>query len=193
MTAQGKFADKPAPRRDVVAGDHVYYQHPTHKFTHGEVVGVGKDGFTCKHGSGENHGVTWDGMLGFKLKKQRTFTLVDRGEEGALCTDEDGKAVYLRNDGGEPIRKSFEDAQALPAAPPPPGPDLQVLALELSRAHMETATMLVSAMDRMTGAVLAQTQRIDQLIALHVAALNSVGGDHAQADPFHQGNQAAAG
>lgn len=192
MKAQGKIKDAPAERRDVVHGDQVYYQHPVHKMTHGEVTSVGVDGFRVKHASGEEHGVLWAGMLGHKLRKERKFTLVDRGEDGAVCHDEDGEQVFLRNGGDEPMKKSFE-AQAQLIAPAAPAVDLQVLALELARSHMETATMLVSAMDRMTAAVLAQSQRIDQLIALQVAALNSVGGDHAQADSFHQGNQAAAG
>lgn len=171
----GKFADKPAARRDVVPGDAVYYQHPKHGMVHGEVSAVGKDGFRARHtrdGGGED-AVLWSQMLGHKLRKQRRFTVVDRGEDGAICKDEEGNTVFLGGEQPEPMQKSLTPVAG-------PGEDFRTLALELARSQMETATMLVSAMDRMTQAVYAQSTRLDQLIALQVAALNS-GEPHAGA------------
>ncbi len=195
---QGQFAAGPSAIRDVVNGDHVYYQHPQHGLSSGEVSGQpGRNGFHVRHAERGVEPVRYEQMLGHKLRRARKFTVVDRGEDGSICHDEDGNRVFLRNV-GEPAPGAERFAKAHPAvevAMTPPGEDFRTLALELGRTSLETATMLVSAMDRMTAATIAQTARIDALIALQVAALNNFPGEpHDQAhDPLYQEHHPAGG
>lgn len=180
-------AMKPAGggRPDVVQGDHVYYHHPEHGIQTGEVAAVGADGFQAHHkrGAGGVDAVPWARFQGHKLRKQRKFVVVDRGEDGAICEDEGGQRVFLRGQSvdGERFGKAHPAADALQSAPADgPTPltaqeQLHTIALELGRAQLETAHMLVLAMDRMTSTVAAQNARLDQLIALQVAVLNTPG------------------
>jgi hypothetical protein len=191
---EGRLTGRDAPQRDVVPGDHVFYHHPQLGSQTGQVYAVGKDGFRARTADGGNHEVGWSGFLGHKLRRQRKFTLVDRGEDGALCTDEDGKPVFLRNGGAEAERlsKAMPGDSFMAIPPPPPALDFHLLGLELGRAQLETAALTVAALDRLTSAVRDQTGRIDQLIALQVAALNSPLEPHDYPDhPLHQEHQAA--
>lgn len=197
MSAREGTMAAPLGRRDIVSGDHVYFQHPKHGVMSGEVTGtVGAHGFHARDEKGELHQVRHEAVLGHKLRRKREFSLVDRGEDGAICTDENGKRVFLRNgsppgeEEGAPMRKAM-DVLAPPAAT---GEDLRVLALELGRAQLETSTMMVAAIERLTAATFGLHARLDQLIALQVAALNGDPHHDAQADDaVHQVDQATGG
>jgi hypothetical protein len=187
----------PLGRRDVVSGDHVYFQHPKHGVMSGEVTGiVGAHGFHARDDKGEIHQVRHEAVLGHKLRRKREFSLVDHGEDGAICTDETGRRVFLRNGSppgevdGAPMRKAIDTL----GPPTATADDLRVLALELGRAQLEASTMTVAAIERLTAATYGLHARLDQLIALHVAALNGDPHHDAEADDaVHQGDHAAAG
>lgn len=184
------MAPAPGMGRDVVAGDHVYYQHPEHGLSSGEVLSTGRDGCNVRHGRGDggHDPVPWASLLGHKLRKQRKFTVLERGEDGSICEDENGQRVFLRGDMPEaerPLGKSF-------SAPAPDHEAVRVLALEFGRSQLEQTHLIVGALDRLAAAMAQQAERLDQLIALQVAALNlHAESNHApppvQVDPAAQG------
>jgi len=97
-------------KSNVVRGDVVYFNHPDHGAMSGEVVCIGADGVTVS-GEGEDHNVVWTNILGHKSRKERNLTLIERGEDGAIATDEDGNRVYVDGDvpGGEEEQEEPEE------------------------------------------------------------------------------------
>lgn len=160
--------------RDVVAGDHVYYQHAEHGPQAGEVLSVGRDGFRCAHGrdGGGDDAVRWDAMLGHKVRKPRRFVMVDGGEDGSIARTEDGKHVFVRGE----IPKPAPLTKAHPAVEAAFGhPDLaeavHLQGLELGRAQMEHAAMVAAAIDRLVQVIAGQSAQIAALVqALQPAA-----------------------
>lgn len=102
------------PGRHIVDGDVVYFRHEQHGPLSGRVVCVGKDGVTIAHETGDDghHRVLWGDLLGHKERRQRRLTIVDRGEDGGIAVDEDGKRVFVEGElpedesGYEPLVKS---------------------------------------------------------------------------------------
>lgn len=90
----------PVPGRNIVDGDIVYFRHEKHGPLSGRVVCAGKDGATIEHETGEDgfHRVTWDNILGHKQRKVRSLTLLERGEDGGIATDENGNRVFIEGE-----------------------------------------------------------------------------------------------
>jgi hypothetical protein len=108
---------RPAPNPNVIDGDVLYFQHKDHGALSGRVHAVGKDGVTVAHETGEDgfHRVPWADVLGHKERRARKLTLVERGEDGAIAEDEDGKRVFVEGEIPEeekPLVKSFSEAPA---------------------------------------------------------------------------------
>lgn len=101
----------------VIVGDEVYYHHPEHGVLSGPVASTGKDGVTVRQGD-DHHGVLWDSLLGHKRRHIRRLRVVERGEDGFIAEDEDGKRSYYSGEAPpdeeetEPLTKS-RDSQAL--------------------------------------------------------------------------------
>lgn len=100
-------------------GDEVYYRHPVHQVTSGKVIAHGQHGATCRHADGETHQVLWDDLLGHRQRRQRAFTVIDQGEDGAIVADEDGKRHFLAGGLPAPEEELPEDepTEADPEAP----------------------------------------------------------------------------
>lgn len=88
-----------APRAQ--PGDHVFFQGGDGPMA-GQVLCCGKHGATVVCEGGQQHKVRWDKVVGHKQRAQRQVTVVDQGEDGAICEDETGKRFYLRGHGHEP-------------------------------------------------------------------------------------------
>ena len=96
-------------------GDEVYYRHPQHGVTHGKVIAHGQHGATCRHGDGQAHQVLWSDLLGHRKRRERAFTVVDRGEDGAIVADERGQHHFLAGD--LPADEAEEDETTAPPDP----------------------------------------------------------------------------
>ena len=101
------------PGRNVIDGDVLYFKHKELGPLCGPVVCVGKDGVTIKHKTGKDgcHRVVWSDILGHKERRVRKLALLERGEDGAIAIDEDGKRVYIDGEipdeeGDDELRKS---------------------------------------------------------------------------------------
>jgi hypothetical protein len=105
--------DKPQPIPGVIHGDHLYYQCDKAGVNHGKVVAMGKHGITIERdedGKIIHDRVHWHRVLGHKQRAQRKLVLVDRGEDGAIAEDENGKRVFIRGDlpeADEKMNKAF--------------------------------------------------------------------------------------
>lgn len=101
----------------VIVGDEVYYHHPEHGVLSGPVASTGKDGVMVRQGD-DHHGVLWESLLGHKRRHIRRLRVVERGEDGFIAEDEDGKRSYYSGEAPpdeeetEPLTKS-RDSQAL--------------------------------------------------------------------------------
>ena len=83
----------------MVDGDIIYYKHPdTGAPHHGAVAAVGKHGVLVDADGGGEHKVRWNGYIGHKSRVQRKLTVVDRGEDGSICTDETGRRVFVQGE-----------------------------------------------------------------------------------------------
>lgn len=92
-----KTAGNEQDRPSVAIGDSVYYSHPENgNATHGVVAAIGKDGFLADADGGGEHQVTWDKYLGHRKRTERKLHIVDRGEDGFIAKDEEGKHVFVR-------------------------------------------------------------------------------------------------
>lgn len=100
-----------AQRPSVTIGDSIYYKHPeTSAAHHGVVAAIGKHGVTTDADGGGEHQVRWDSYLGHRKRAERKLTIVDRGEDGTIMEDEDGKRVFVRGsleDFEQPMEKSL--------------------------------------------------------------------------------------
>lgn len=91
-----KTPTKPKPRPAMATGDAIYYEHPdTGQAHHGYVAGIGKHGMLVDADGGGEHKVPWASYLAHRLRIERKLTVIDKGEDGAICTDESGKRVFL--------------------------------------------------------------------------------------------------
>ena len=80
----------------VLAGDSIYYRHPeTDAPHHGVVAGIGKHGMLVDADGGGEHRVHWDKYIAHRARAERKLTIVDRGEDGSIMEDEDGKRVFV--------------------------------------------------------------------------------------------------
>jgi hypothetical protein len=101
--------------RNVIDGDVLYFQHPEHGVLSGPVASVGQHGVTIRHEAGEDgyHRVKWEHVLGHKTRRDRRLKLIDRGEDGGIAEDEDGKRVFiageLPEEEGGPLNKAQQD------------------------------------------------------------------------------------
>lgn len=88
------------PERNVIDGDVVYFRHAKHGPLSGRVVAVGAHGCTIEHETGENghHKVRWADVLGYKERRVRKLSLVERGEDGGIALDEQGNRVFLHGE-----------------------------------------------------------------------------------------------
>ena len=109
-------ADKtPVARPSLSLGDHVYY-HQDGKPCHGVVAAVGADGFTTDSEDGE-HKVRWNQFLGHRKRAQRRLTIVDRGEDGSIMQDEDGRHLYVHGSLDDHLPEPEEPmSKAMPSA-----------------------------------------------------------------------------
>lgn len=112
----------PESRPSVTIGDSIYYRHPdTGVAHHGVVAAVGKHGVTTDADGGGEHQVRWDSFLGHRKRAERKLTIVDRGEEGSIMEDEDGKRLFVRGSFDDYNPPDGEDLQkSIPAAPAEP-------------------------------------------------------------------------
>jgi hypothetical protein len=63
---------------------------------HGAQVDVqGDDGKTT------SHNVRHSAIIGHRKRAERKLIVIDKGEDGSICTDEQGKRIFLRGDLGE--------------------------------------------------------------------------------------------
>lgn len=137
---------KPAmPGRNVVDGDVLYFQHPEHGPLFGPVVCVGKDGVTIQHETGEDghHRVVWSDVLGHKERRVRKLALLERGEDGAIALDENGKRVFIEGEipeeEGEPLNKSHACCE--------PGPS-QPLLVDIGHLHGEACDCALESLHK---------------------------------------------
>ena len=85
-----------AGKPSVLAGDSIYYRHPeTDAPHHGVVAGMGKHGMLVDADGGGEHRVHWDKYIAHKARAERKLTIVDRGEDGSIMEDENGKKVFV--------------------------------------------------------------------------------------------------
>lgn len=96
-------------------GDRLYYRHPAHGVTHGRVTAHGEHGVTCRHADGTAHRVPWADVLGHKQRQERRYTVLDRGEDGAIVADERGRTSFLAGDLPEE-EADEEEGEAAPLA-----------------------------------------------------------------------------
>ena len=80
-------------------GDQIYYRHPdTGAPHHGAVAAVGKHGVLVDADGGGEHKVRWADYIGHKARVQRKLTVIDRGEDGSICTDDAGRRVFIQGE-----------------------------------------------------------------------------------------------
>lgn len=88
---------KEAPDKQLARpGDHVFFQHPEKGPMSGHVVCCGKHGATVKCDTGEHHKVHWERILGHKQRGERAAKIIDQGEDGSICEDQNGERFFLR-------------------------------------------------------------------------------------------------
>lgn len=111
------------PGRHVIQGDSVYYHHDDDGVCSGRVCAVGQHGVQIDHPEGPRK-VRWERVLGHKERRGRKLTLLERGEDGGIGVDEDGKKVYIEGDlpledeiEAEDAPESMAKALPGPAAP----------------------------------------------------------------------------
>lgn len=106
---------EPVPNPDVMAGDHVFFQHP--KGPHAaQVLATGKHGITVKH-KNKPHCVRWEHVLGHHTRAPQKYNVLEEGEDGMLVKDGTGARKYLNvppEARGEKmvLEKSFRDGGA---------------------------------------------------------------------------------
>jgi hypothetical protein len=88
--------DQEVEKPSLTVGDSIYYHHKEHGVAHGVVAAIGKHGCTTDADGGDTHQVRWEDFLGHRKRAERKLTIVDRGEDGSIMEDEDGKKVYVR-------------------------------------------------------------------------------------------------
>ncbi len=123
-------------------GDRIYYRHPAHGVTHGRVTACGEHGVTCRHADGEAHRIPWADLLGHKQRQERHYTVLDRGEDGAIVADERGRRSFLAGDLPE---EDEEEGEAPPLAKAHPVlVDLGALSCGCTDQALETLSKALS-------------------------------------------------
>ena len=93
--------------------DHVFYTHPVDGITSGRVIAHGKDGFAVDHPSGRAN-IGWDSLLGHKQRADRHFTVIERGEGGAIVKDNaSGQRHFLAGEVPEEDGENFSDGSSV--------------------------------------------------------------------------------
>ena len=95
---------KPTPGRTVYVGDSLYYKHPKRGATSGRVLAAGQHGVTLES-EDEPDGqvrVLWDDVLGHKERRSRNLKVIERGEDGGIAEDEDGRRVFVAGEIPDP-------------------------------------------------------------------------------------------
>lgn len=94
------LAKKEAPHRALYAGDSVYFSDTTGQAQHGLVAAVGRHGAQVdvqdETGKTTSHNVRHSAIVGHRKRAERKLIVIDRGEDGSIATDEQGKRVFLR-------------------------------------------------------------------------------------------------
>ena len=86
-------------RPSTEVGDAIYSAHPeTGQAHHGHVAAIGKHGMLVDADGGGEHKVHWDKYIAHKARVQRKLTVVDKGEDGSICTDETGRRVFIQGE-----------------------------------------------------------------------------------------------
>lgn len=90
------------PHRALHPGDSVYFTDQHDQAQHGLVAAVGKHGVMIDAqddtGKTTGHKVLHDKVIGHRKRAERKFVLIDKGEDGSLCVDEQGRRVFIRGD-----------------------------------------------------------------------------------------------
>ena len=90
----GRAIKKPAPPLPgCCPGDEVFFKGGGQAMS-GRVVCHGKHGATVECG-GKHHKVRWEDVHGHKSRASSTFTVVERGESGAIVADGTGRRVFV--------------------------------------------------------------------------------------------------
>jgi hypothetical protein len=96
---------KETPHRALYAGDSIYFSDATGQAQHGMVAAVGKHGAQVDvqgdDGKTTSHNVRHSAIIGHRKRAERKLIVIDKGEDGSICTDEQGKRIFLRGDLGE--------------------------------------------------------------------------------------------
>lgn len=95
MSSTSSKAVDPAaePRPDVIAGDEVFFNHPSGPLA-GKVVCCGAHGVTLQTGK-ITHKIKWPHILGHKKRNSQAYQIADSGEDGHLVTDASGQRRYI--------------------------------------------------------------------------------------------------
>ena len=121
--------DAAAPNKpSVLTGDSIYYKHPEHGGPHhGVVAGIGKHGMLVDADGGGEHQVEWGGYIAHRARAERKMTIVDKGEDGSIMEDENGKRVFVRGkiedydlgarDDAETLEKALISVPIVPVTP----------------------------------------------------------------------------
>lgn len=143
-----------AGKPSMLTGDSIYYRHPeTGAPHHGCVAGIGKHGMLVDADGGGEHQVEWSDYIAHRARAERKLTIVDRGEDGSIMEDENGKRVFVRG--------SLAD-YAMPDSEQP-------LEKSMSRAPDSGTVDLIKAIDRLREEQAAQFQGLCAAIALMMA------------------------
>jgi hypothetical protein len=171
----GINAGKEIGRPSVLAGDSIYYKHPEHGGPHhGVVAGIGKDGMLVDADGGDEHQVLWDGYIAHRARAERKLTIVDRGEDGSIMEDENGKRVFVQGkveDYEAPLEKALISVPAIPEAPEnhPLFESMYTMSNLLEaviRAQAEMSANVVAAIAQLKDSQAAQFQGLCAAIAM---------------------------
>lgn len=182
---------RPEGAPTVIVGDEVYLHHDDHGPLSGRVVSVGKDGCTVEHPQHGQLGTPWDKLLGHKARVSRKLTITDRGEDGALALDEDGKVVFVRGQIPDPDDEQKvelaggELAKALASLPLNPTTDYEPLAKAITHLgaawtdHIrQTGERLESAQIRQEANDVERARILSDLSKAFLAAVQSLHDAH---------------
>ena len=93
-----KKPEKAGNQHGIALDDHIYFHHDEQGVHSGRVAAVGEHGCLVEHelaGDEKHLPVKWDKVLGYKQRKQKKIQIVDRGEDGSIGMDEEGKRIFI--------------------------------------------------------------------------------------------------
>ena len=175
--------DAAAPNKpSVLTGDSIYYKHPEHGGPHhGVVAGIGKHGMLVDADGGGEHQVEWGGYIAHRARAERKMTIVDKGEDGSIMEDENGKRVFVRGkiedydlgarDDAETLEKALISVPIVPVTPEnhPLNETLRTMSNLLDaviRAQASMAADVVAAIAQLKDSQAAQFQGLCAAIAM---------------------------